>query len=160
MRICCSWTNFCPEALKFRRVRKFCKIQFWNRISRIIHHTIVRISSTSMIQHTTSTLELRWSNRRVQRFSFRFTLSFPCCFGCARPQFLRGKWQILWIVEDCRGQSFLSKWSFKNVSCNTRTILCITRQSRIAARQGSGTRNTEVWSGTWVAPELLAGSGS
>ena len=35
-----------------------------------------------------------------------------------------------------------SKWSFKNVSCNTRTILTITRQSRIAARQGSGTQNS------------------
>ena len=45
-------------------------------------------------------------------------------------------------MEGCRGYSFLSRWSFKNVSCYTRTIQCITRQSRIAARQCSGTQNS------------------
>ena len=45
------------------------------------------------------------------------------------------------IVEECGRSSFLSRWSFKNVSCGTRTIVCTTRQSRIATRQSSGTQN-------------------
>ena len=47
------------------------------------------------------------------------------------------------------------KWSFKNVSHNTRTILCISWQSRIAAWQSPGSQNRRIRSGTWVAPELL-----
>ena len=48
----------------------------------------------------------------------------------------------------------------KNVSWSTHNIPCIVRQSRIAATHGSGTRNSRSWLGTWVAPELLADSGS
>ena len=39
-------------------------------------------------------------------------------------------------------------------------VPCIVRQSSIAARHGSGTRNSRGWLGTWVAPELFAVSGS
>ena len=56
-------------------------------------------------------------------------------------KFLHCQVSILEKREECRGLSFLSRWSFKNVSQNTRTILCITRQSRIAAWQSPGTRN-------------------
>ena len=62
MRICCFRTNISLEvdfpALKFHRVRKFSQMQFRNRKSRLIIHTTVRISSTSMIQHSTSILEV------------------------------------------------------------------------------------------------------
>ena len=104
LRFGCTHTNFSSEvdfpALKFHRVTKFCQMQFPNRKSRVINHTTVRISSTSMIQHTTSTFEVTWSRQRIQPFSFRSTLS-PCCIGSISSQFLRGRCRILWIVEDC-----------------------------------------------------------
>ena len=91
-----------------------------------------------MIQNSTSTLEVRWLHRRIQRFPFHIS---PFCLWNIKSQILRWRCQILWIVEDYRGLSFFSRWSFKNVSHNTCTILCISRQSRIAARQSSGTQN-------------------
>ena len=74
-------------------------------------------------------------------FSFH---SLPCSSGSTKPQLLRGWCQIHWIVEDC----------------NTRTIQCITRQSRIATKQGSGTEKYQFDLEPWVAPELLPDSGS
>ena len=103
LRICCFRTKFSLEfdfpALKFHGVRKFSQMQFRNRKSRIIHHTTVRKSSTSMIQHATS-------------FHFTLSLSCPCSFCSIRSQFLSRRCHIIWIVEDCRGSSFLSSWSF------------------------------------------------
>ena len=84
---------------------------------------------------------MRWLNRLIQRFSFLHS----CSPSCVRPQFLRGWCQILWLAVDCRGSSLLSRWSFKNDSHNTRTILCISRQSRIAARQCPGTQKSRSW---------------
>ena len=45
--------------LKFHRVRQISKIPFRNENSRRIHHTTVRRISTSMIQQSTSILEVR-----------------------------------------------------------------------------------------------------
>ena len=97
LRIGCSQTNRSHEvdfpALKFCRVMKFSKIPLRKRNSRIIHHTIVRTSSTRMIQHTTSTLEVRWRNWRIQRFSF----SFHYLFSISQQNFLNSSisWQSL-----------------------------------------------------------------
>ena len=88
---------------KFHRVRNFSKIPLRSRNSWIIHHTIVKRSSTSLIQHATSTLEVMWRNCRIQRFSYHFTISFSCRLECTRSEYLRGRCQILWIVEYCRG---------------------------------------------------------
>ena len=59
LRIGWSWTNSSSEvdfpALKFQSVKLFSKIPYRNENSPTIHHTPVRISSTSMIGHTTST---------------------------------------------------------------------------------------------------------
>ena len=110
-------------ALKFHKVMKFSKVPFRTKNSRVIHHTIVRISSTSMTYHSTSTLEVNWLNRRVQRFSLydpKFHFYFggedwvgvfqwfpfhcsPWCLWNIRFQILRWKCQIFWIVEDCLG---------------------------------------------------------
>ena len=53
---------------------KFPKILLRNRNSRIIQRTTMRISSTSLIQHSTSTLEVRWLSRRIQWFPFHLSL--------------------------------------------------------------------------------------
>ena len=112
-------------ALKFQRVRLFSKIPFHGENSPIIHHTTVRISSTSMIgpyhfnfgsgviEHAHSTVPNSWGEDAKN----------------------------LWNVEDCRGLSFLNKSSFtETFPVTPLTTQCITRQSRIAARQESGTR--------------------
>ena len=88
------------------------QVQFRNRKSRIINHITVRTSSTRILQHSTSTLEV---------------ISSLC--------------RILWIVEERRGSSFSSRWSFKNVSWSTRIIPCIVQQSRVVARHGPRNRN-------------------
>ena len=164
MVIGCSQTNLSPEvdfpAVKFHRVRKCSKIQVRNRNSRIIYHTTVRISSTSMIQHATSSWEVGWRNRRIQRFSFHFTLSSPCSSGSVRPQFLRRWCQIHWIVEECGELSFLSRWSCKKFPvvpiqfCVSRGNPESRRDIRLVLGMGQG------WLGTWVALKLLPDSGS
>ena len=115
--------------MKLHGVKNFSKTPFGNRNSWIIHHTTLRISSTSMIQHSASTLEVRRLNRRIQRFSFPLSF-FPCCLCKIMPQFLRRRCRILYIVEDRRVLSFLNRWSFKNVSHNGRSILCFSRPHR------------------------------
>ena len=97
LRIGCSISNLSSEV---HRVRQCSKIPFRKRKSRIIHHTSVRISFTSMIQHSTYTLEVRWLSRRIQWFAFHLSFS-PCCLWNIKFQILRWRCQILWSVEDC-----------------------------------------------------------
>ena len=144
-------------ALKFQRVRKFSKTPSRNRNSPIIHHTIVRISSTNVVQHTTSSLEVRWRNWRLQRFSFHFTISFSWRVDSIRSEFLWGWCQILWIAEDnpswARGRSK----TFPVIPLP----FCVSRDNPESQRgKVLGLRLVEVWSGTWIAPELLPGSRS
>ena len=70
------------------------------------------------------------------------------------------KCQILWIVEESRGSSFSSRKSFENVH-EVRTIFRASCGNP-AWRQGVvlGLGKAECWLGTWVAPEVLAVSGS
>ena len=68
------------------------KMHFRNRNSLTIHHTILKMGSTSMIQHSTSTLEVRWSidvfnDSLLNSLSFPCTISFSCCFGSIESQF-------------------------------------------------------------------------
>ena len=108
-------------------------------------HTRQQKGSTEsgLSQHATSTLEVRWLNRRIQRFSSHSTLS-PCCLGNTRSQPLRGWCPILWIVD---------------VSCSTSAIQCnFAAIQNCSAGKVLRLRIVEVWSWTWVAPELLTDS--
>ena len=100
LRICCfrqtSALKLTLPALKFHRVRKFSENAFRNRNSRIIHHTIVR----SCMVYSTSASEVRWLIGVFNDSLFTFSLTVS---GSFRSQFLRGRCQILSIVEDCRG---------------------------------------------------------
>ena len=61
LRIRCLRTNFSLEidfpAFKFHGVRECCKMQLRDWKSRVLHHTTVRISSTSMTWNSISTVE-------------------------------------------------------------------------------------------------------
>ena len=61
LRIRCLRTNFSLEidfpAFKFHGVREFCKMQLRDWKSRVLHHTTVRISSTSMTWNSIYTVE-------------------------------------------------------------------------------------------------------
>ena len=151
LRFGCSPTNFSSEiklpALKFHRDKKCPKISLSDRNSRIIHHTKVRIGSTNMIQHTTSSmiynftssLEVGWmcvfnDSLFVSLFSLlsqKYQVSY---LEMKMPKFF----ELLKIVEDCL---FWAGGRSKNVSQKTCTILCISRQSRIASRQSPGNQN-------------------
>ena len=102
-------------------------MQFRDWKSRISDHTTVRISSTRMIQHVTSTVEMGYRYGRILRFSSHFFLR--CNSLSIGFQFLRGRCQILGIVEESRGSSFSRRWSFNNVSLRTHDIPCIVRHN-------------------------------
>ena len=83
------------------------------------------------------------------------------CSSCnIRSHFLRRGCQILCIVEECRGSSFLSKWSFKKIP-EVPEEFRVSRGNP-ASQRGKvlGLRILEVLSRTCVAPELLPDSAS
>ena len=146
MRICSLRSYFILEvdfpALKFRWSQEIFQMQFRDWKSRKSNHTIMRKSSTSMIQHATSTLEMEYRYGWILWFSSHFIIQPLCNSFSIRSQFLRGRCQILGIVEESRSSSFSSRWSFNNVSWRTRCTPRIVRQSKTAARHGPGTRNS------------------
>ena len=103
--------------------------------------------STSIIIHSSPSLEAWYKNRRILRLSSHFSFRSLCISFNIRSQCQRGGCQILWIVEESRGSCFSSRQSFKNVSWSTHYIQCIVRQSRLAARHASGTRKSGGWTG-------------
>ena len=148
LRIGWSWTNSSCEvdfpALKFQSVKLFSKIPYRNENSPTIHHTPVKISSTSMIGHATSTWEVVWLNTRIQRFPIPEE-KMPKSLKC-------GRLQRVVLLERVIVH--------KNVSWNTLThsVYHAAIQNRNAARFWDSEME-EAWSRTWVAPELLPNSG-
>ena len=70
------------------------------------------------------------------RSTILFSFLSPCCLWNIKSQVLRWRCQIIWIVEDCRGSSFPSRWSFTNVSCKTpnHSVCHAAIQNRSAAK--------------------------
>ena len=134
-----------------KKVWTFSKILLCNRNTRIIHHKNVRISSTSMIRNSIPPLEVKWLSRRNQWFPFHIS---PCCLWNIRSQNLTGRCQILWIAEDFWGLSFGRS--------KTSAVPFSVLRGNPESQRGKvlELRIVEVWSGTWVAPELLRDSGS
>ena len=100
LRICCFLTNLSSgvslPALKFHGIRKFSKMQFPRfRIlgSKQLH--TVGFSIPLLL------LEVRCLSRCIPRVSCHSIILF-CSIHSIRSQYLRGRCQILWIVEDCR----------------------------------------------------------
>ena len=145
-RIRWSWTNLSAEvdfpALKFR-VRKFSKVPFRKKEfsfnpSYHCENKFHQYDSTLQPLFGSEVKELTYSTILVS-FHSRFSLLFrqyQVSFPEKRMPNSLNWWRC---VED--SPSWAGGRS-KNVSCNTHTILCITRQSTIAARQGTGTQNS------------------
>ena len=129
--------------------------------SRKINHTTVGISSTSLIQQSTSTLEAWYKYWRSLRFLSHFTFQLVSISRNVRSQFLRRRCQILWIVEQSRESSFSSTESFKNVSWSTHknTVYHAAFPNRGKAWFWDSEFST-VDGKTWDIPELLPDSGS
>ena len=76
MRISCFWTYFSLDidfpAMKFHRVSESPKMHLRDGKSRIIDHTIVRISSTR-VQNSSPSLEAWNKYRRILRLSSQFS---------------------------------------------------------------------------------------
>ena len=140
LRIDCSCTFLILEVdfptLKFHRVKKFSKILFRNSI----------IPLWEWIPPVWFNMPLQlWKwGERIGVFIDSLFISLSLFLVVSAASGLNSCeedakfFELLKIAENSPSWS---KWSFKNVSCNTRTMLSITRQSRIAARQGSGTQN-------------------
>ena len=158
-----SQTHLSPEVdlplLKFHRVRKFFqdsspKKEFSDNPSFHCENKFHRYDSTS-------TLEVVWRNWCIYRFSFHFTLSFPCCFGSIRSQYSWEEdaqfFELLKIVEDSPYWAGGRSKSFPLIP----VPFCVSRGNPESQRgKVLGLRIVEVPSGTWVAPELLPDSGS
>ena len=88
MKICCFRAYFSLKfdfpVSQFHGVRKLSQMQFRNRESRIMNHTIVRISSTSVIIHSSPSLGAWYKYWRILRFSSHFfsgLFAFPSVSG-------------------------------------------------------------------------------
>ena len=106
-------------ALKFQWVREFSQMHFRDCNSRVIHHIIVRISSSSVIQWVQGCDSLirtwRWYWRTLRLSSLPSSMFHNIsCFTWS--QSARRWCQIPWILEESWGWSFSSRWAFKNVS--------------------------------------------
>ena len=132
-------------ALKFQRVRLFSKIPFRNENSPTIHHTPVRISSTSMIGHN----HFNFGSGVIEYVHS----TVPNSWGEDAKIFEMWK-----IAEGCpswtshRSQKRFLKYPY-------RSVYDASIQNRSAARFWDSEMEV-AWSGTWVAPELLPNSGS
>ena len=103
LRIRCLRTNFSLEidfpAFKFHGVREFCKMQLRDWKSRVLHHTTVRISSTSVTWNSISTVE------NVSRIGSVLLLKSPLRSCCHRMfckfwfHSTRRRCQIPWLFE-------------------------------------------------------------
>ena len=113
--------------------------------SRVIHHTIVRINSTSMIKNSSSFLKACTMLRRILWLSSHISLRYysrSCSFRAKSAR--RRRCKVPLIIEEKRRVILLEQVGFqKNVPCSTHKILCIRRQSRIAATYTFGTRNSQ-----------------
>ena len=144
LRFGCAHKNFSPEVklptLKFHRVRKFSNIPFRKRNSRIIRHTTVRKSAYPTIPFSFSLLA-------VSEISGLTSWDEDAKF-----------FELLKIVEGCpswaggRSQTFPRR--LVHIFC---VFAAIQNRKRGKVLEF---RIVEVWSGTWVAPELLPHSGS
>ena len=99
-------------ALKFQWVREFSQMHFRDWKSRVIHHTIVRISSSSVIQWVQGCDSLiktwRWYWRTLRLSSLPSSM-FHNISWITRSQSARRWCQIPWILEESWGWSFSSR---------------------------------------------------
>ena len=144
LRIRCLRTNFSLEidypAFKFHGVREFCKMQLRDWKSRVLHHTTVRISSTSMTWNSISTVEnvSRIGISLVAQVSSSILFVIVCSesFGFTpRKEDAKFPWffEIFWGCPSRAGS--------RSKTSEIPIILSVfRRQCRIAARHSSVTR--------------------
>ena len=123
-------------------------MQFRNRQSRIINHTIVRISSTSMIIHSSplwkrgTGIDEFFGSRLI---SFSSLFAFPSVSG---PNFREEVAKFLELLKRAEVRPSRAGGRSKTFPEVPTIIPCIVRQSRIAAKHGRETRNTGRLTGT------------
>ena len=174
LRICFFLTNFRLEvdfpALKFQWVREFPTMHFRDWKSRVIHHTIARISSSNMIygvQGCNALIQTRSWYCRTLRLSSHSSSMFhniSCItwsqsalafllFQTMMPNSLNFRREPKVVLLD---QAVVQK-TFPEVPIVFR-LSSGNPESRLRISLALGIIND--WLGTWVAPELLPDSGS